>query len=229
MSWQVHNTPDAPAGAAEPAEAAGGQWWRADDAQGLPLAWLHAQPRMGNSRLRYSFHIGRVVHAAPELGLHHVQHTLQIGHDATGEAELSALHAAPNAPPEALSALLRAALGGLRAARPDKAWVMVELPGWLDAQGESPFWQGLVRHFLPADTRSARLRLGPAFSSHLGPMLPRQLIHVGFLPPDTQASLGQPGAAAGPWLAALAQAGFADWRHLRLEDGGPIWARPLQP
>jgi arginine N-succinyltransferase len=224
----------APAGALAPAETGEGLWWLVEPMDaGAPLAWLHAQPRIGLCRPRYSFHLGRVVHAATELGLHQVQHTLQLGHDATGESELSSLYVNPALPEVqlqgVLEALLQAALGGLRAQRasqPD-GLVLVELPGWRDAQGRHPFWDGLVQPFLPSDVSAARLRLGTAFSSHLGPLLPRQLIHTAFLPEAVQAVLGKPETRYLPWLQALRTVGFSDWRHLRIDDGGPIWARSL--
>ena len=212
----------------------GGRWCCAEDAAGQLLAAVHLQPEAGRSRARYSFHLGRVVHAAPDLGLHQVQTTLQLGHDATGEAELSGLFLAPAltarmaADPAqtlaVLGALLQQALACLDSPAP---LVIVELPGWRNADGRSPFWDGLVQHFLPAGTPVDAYwaqRLGPAFSTHLGAMLPRQLIHAAFLPAAAQQALGRCDAAYAPWLAALQRAGFADWRHCRIEDGGPLLA-----
>lgn len=218
---------------APPAQEPGGHWCCAEDAAGRLLAALHVQPELGRSRARYSFHLGRVVHAAPELGLHQVQTTLQLGHDATGEAEFSGLYLAPDLPEAAaaplLDALLRHALASLNS---PAAWVVVELPGWRDAAGHSPFWDGLVRHFLPAaspDAAALAERFGPAFGTHLGALLPRQLIHATFLPEAAQALLGRCDAAHRPWQAALQRAGFADWRHCRIEDGGPLLARGVPP
>lgn len=223
---------------APPEQESGGHWLCALGEGGALLAALHLQPALGSSRARYSFHLGRVVHAAPELGLHQVQTTLQLGHDATGEAELSGLYLAPELKPEAaapvLDALLREALAQLQSlagsAAPRGDWLLVELPGWRDTQGRSPFWDGLVRHFLPNPGPEPALlaeRFGPALSTHLGAMLPRQLIHAAFLPPAAQAALGRCAADHEPWLAALLRAGFADWRHCRIEDGGPLLARQL--
>ncbi|MFO1252925.1 MAG: arginine N-succinyltransferase [Inhella sp.] len=220
------------------AQEDGGHWLCARAPGGALLAALHLQAALGHSRARDSFHLGRVVHAAPELGLHQVQTTLQLGHDATGEAELSGLYLAPELDPDAaapvLDALLHEALaqlqGQARSAHHPAEWVLVELPGWRDAQGRSPFWDGLVRHFLPSPPpEPAQLaeRFGPALSTHLGAMLPRQLIHAAFLAPAAQAALGRCATALEPWRAALQRAGFADWRHCRIEDGGPLLARRL--
>lgn len=223
MSWDLQSGVEAPRPELQASEPGGRWWWVNLD--GRVVAALYALPRLGLTRPRYSFHLGRVVHAAAELGLHQVRRTLQLGMDATGEAELASLFDA-GAPPEALRSLLQAALGDLRAQREEGALVVVELPGERDAAGRSPFWDGLVRHFAAgAEPRSLAQRFGPAFTSHLGSLLPRQSIHAAFLPEATQQQLGRP--APSPWLAALQAAGFADWQHCRIDDGGPLWARPL--
>jgi arginine/ornithine N-succinyltransferase beta subunit len=211
-----------PAGSNEAAEP-GGTWWGVLAGERL-LAAVHANPCAGLVRPRFSFHIGRVVHAAPELGLYQVQTTLQLGHDATGEAELSGLSAFEGATPEAMDLLLEAALASLVEAAP-KAWVLVELPGWRDAQGRSPFWDFFVCRFLPEGLGQDDGRFGPAYTSHLGALLPRQPIHAAFLPEVTQQALGALHAPWQAWGQALDRAGFCDWRHCRIDDGGPIWAR----
>jgi arginine/ornithine N-succinyltransferase beta subunit len=223
-------TPEAPA-MAPPAQEPGGWWLSAQAADGRVLGTLNGQAEQGRSRARCSFHIGRVVHSAPELGLHQVQTTLQLGHDTTGEAELSGLWLAAGTAEaaEVCDALLQAALAALAEASTPARWVTVELPGWQDDAGRSPFWDGLVRHFLPAgsaDRTEGLLRHGPAFNSHLGAMLPRQLIHAAFLPAAAQQAMGRCAASHEPWMAALQRVGFADWRHCRIDDGGPVLAVP---
>jgi arginine/ornithine N-succinyltransferase beta subunit len=230
-AFTLVRTPEAPA-MAPPAQEPGGWWLSAQAADGRVLGGLNCQPEQGRSRARCSFHVGRVVHSAPELGLHQVQTTLQLGHDTTGEAELSGLWLAAgtsDVAAEVCDALLQAALAALAEASTPARWVTVELPGWQDATGHSPFWDGLVRHFLPAgsaDRAEGLLRHGPAFNTHLGTMLPRQLIHAAFLPAAAQQAMGRCAASHEPWMAALQRAGFADWRHCRIDDGGPLLALP---
>lgn len=215
-------------------EESGGLWVCAENEEGRLLAALHAQPQLGRSRARVHFHLGRVVHAAPEFGLHQVQTTLQLGHDASGEAEFSGLYLAPELRGKAegdalLDQLLREALSHLQRERCAAALVLVELPGWREsAAARSPVWDGLVRPFLPAGAAEEeallRQRFGPALATHLGPMLPRQLIHAVFLPPAAQQALGRCEAEHEVWQRALRRAGFADWRHCRVDDGGPVLA-----
>jgi arginine N-succinyltransferase len=233
-SFTVMRQPDAPAGA-PPAPEPGGWWLCAERPDGHVLGALYVLPEQGRSRARCSFHLGRVVHSAPELGLHQVQTTLQLGHDGTGEAELAGLWlaaAAPDVQAAVCNALLQAGRAALAEATTPAGWILVELPGWQDEGGRSPFWDGLVRHFLPAgsaDRDEGLRRHGPAFSTHLGAMLPRQLIHAAFLPAAAQAALSVCAASHAPWQAALRRAGFADWGHCRIDDGGPLLAVPRQP
>lgn len=218
--------------AAAPLPQEGGGWWLFAQAEpGRLLGALHVLPEQGLQQPRYSFHIGRAVHSAPELGVHQVHTSLQLGHDGTGEAELSGLYLDPAAPADVAEALLQAALDSLRAAGLAARWVLVELPGWRDAAGCSPFWEGLVCRFLPPqglDPQQAEQRLGPAWRSHLGAMLPRQMIHAAFLPPAAQQALARAAESHRPWLQALQAAGFADWRHCRVDDAGPVLACPLR-
>lgn len=220
-------------------EEAGGLWLCLENDEGRLLAGLHLQPALGRSRPRVHFHLGRVVHAAPEFGLHQVQTTLQLGHDASGEAELSGLYLAPELHGERegdalLDRLLRDAQERLAGETGDARLLVVELPGWRDALGRSPVWDGLVRPFMPTPVDEAddiestlQQRFGPALATHLGAMLPRQLIHAAFLPAAAQQALGRCARSHEVWQRALRRAGFADWRHCRVDDGGPVWARAL--
>jgi arginine N-succinyltransferase len=222
--WQDH----APSGAQPPHETEGGCWCLAGQGpvptEATAQAWLHWQPQVGRSRVRYHFALGRVVHAAPELGLHHVQQRLLLGMDGTGESELSALHASAQCPPPVLQALLDAALQAWRAAPGAAQCLLVELPGWRDERGRSPFWDGLVRAFLPGELQRQREALGPAFTSELGLLLPQQPLHAVFLPEAARQALGRVRDDAGVWLAALQASGFAPWGRLRIDDAGPVWA-----
>lgn len=220
-------------------EETDGLWICLENDEGRLLAGLHVQPQGGRCRPRLLFHLGRVVHAAPEFGLHQVQTTLQLSHDGSGEAEFSGLYLAPELQgspegDELLDRLLHEAWTQLLERNPESGGaqrVLVELPGWRDAQGRSPVWDGLVRPFLPAalaDAESSlRERFGPALATHLGAMLPRQLIHASFLPPEAQQALGRCDSAYEFWRRALGRAGFSDWQHCRVDDGGPVLTRPL--
>jgi arginine N-succinyltransferase len=210
----------------DPALAAGECWLLArETADGAPRAALKLRERLGLKLPRYSYHVGCAVHAAAELDLFCSQATLLLGNDHTGAAELAEIACEPGA--EALlPALIEAALARLRAS--GSRLVVVELAGPRDAAGRAPFWDGLGRHFYPDDPAAAQARFGAAWTSHLAALLPRQMLYLSFLDPAAQAALGRVGAAGEAAAAALAAAGFAAGRHVRIDDGGPIWELALR-
>lgn len=193
-----------------------------------PLATLRLVPAIGLVLPRASYHVGCTVHAAAELGLFHRQRTLLLGHDHTGASELADIAWPADGVPlaalaAALRALLQAATAQLATARDTyAARLVVELPGPRDAAGQSPFWQGLGRHFYAGDPAAAAAAHGPAWRSHVAALLPRQPLLVSFLPAAAQAAIGQIGERARVLKEVLEDAGLRYGHHVNLEDGGPI-------
>ena len=199
-----------------------------------PRACLRLRRAIGLDLPRHWYHVGCVVHAAPELGLFHRLQTLQLGNDLTGASELADIAWQPGldaaAQAAVLAPLLASALDRLCRA-PALAGttdlVVAELPGLLDAQGRSPFWQGLARPFYDGDPQQAALRFGPAWRSHAAVLMPRQPVYSAFLPADAQAAIGQarPGCAVLDGL--LRRAGLRPSGHITIDQGGPVLVAPL--
>ena len=97
----------------------------------------------------YNYHVGTQVHASRKLGVYTAAPTLFLANDHTGNSELCSLfldhgfRQAKNGPLLAKSRLLFIAEFAERFAPK----VIAELRGRLDADGRSPFWEGLGRHF----------------------------------------------------------------------------------
>jgi arginine N-succinyltransferase len=191
-------------------------------------ATLRLRPALGLTLPRVAYHVGCVVHAAAELGLFHQQRTLLLGHDLTGASELADLawlrsDLGPAEQGRALQALVSAALHTVAAAHPHYAARLVaELPGPRDAAGQSPFWQGLGRHFFAGDPAAAVAVHGADWRSHVAALLPRQPLYTSFLPAEAEAAIAQVSAAALPLLEVLEGAGLRYAQHINVEDGGPI-------
>lgn len=180
-------------------------------------------PRLGLDLPRYHLRLGRVVHAAAELQLFRVQTTLLLSNDLTGETEL---HLSPDTldPAPAVEAAQRQA-----AAAPAQhgSQLVVELPGWRDAAGRSPFWEAFGARFFKGDPAAAEAQLGPAWRTHLAALLPRQLVYLSFLGEAAEACAGRVRADAEPLVQALSALGFEPSGQLRLDDGGPVMRRRL--
>jgi arginine N-succinyltransferase len=195
---------------------------------GQALATLRLVPRLGLDLPRPFYRVGHVVHVAPELNLFQHQRTLLLGHDLTGATELADFAwdagLTPAARTQAMRAVVRAALVQV-ASRPYEfaPLVVAELPGWADAQGASPFWSGLGRHFYDGDPAEAARRLGgAAWRAHVAELLPRQPVYLSFLPAAAQQVVGQ-SATTVTWLRELLEdEGLRHRGHLRVDDAGPV-------
>jgi arginine N-succinyltransferase len=191
-------------------------------------ATLRLVPALGLRLPRVSYHVGCTVHAAPELGLFQTQRTLLLGHDHTGATELADIAWAQADVPVsdqalALRMLLTTALTHIQKNRAGYARrVVVELPGPRDAAGQSPFWQGLGRHFYSADPASAFATHGPDWRSHVAALLPRHALYTSFLPPSAEAAIAQVHTSALVLREVLEDAGLRYSHHVNVEDGGPI-------
>jgi arginine N-succinyltransferase len=198
-----------------------------DPAMGL-LATLRLLPAIGLDLPRVSYHVGCTVHAAPELGLFRRQRTLLLGHDHTGASELADIAWSPRELPLsdtalALHTLVQAALRLVTQERQHYAQRLVaELPGPRDAAGQSPFWQGLGRHFYTGDPAAAAALHGPAWRSHAAALLPRHLLYTSFLPAAADAAIAQVAGSARVLREVLEEAGLRYAHHINVEDGGPV-------
>jgi len=198
-----------------------------DPAQPL-RAMLRLRRAIGLDLPRVSYHVGCVVHAAPTLKLFHRQRTLLMGNDHTGASELCDIAweqaEVPLAEPSAaLHCLVQAALQQLRLHRATyAARLIVELPGQRHSDGQSPFWQGLGRHFYGGDPAAAALAHGPQWRSHVAALLPRQTLVSSFLSPAAQAAIAQVAPWALPLREVLEDAGLRYSHHVNVEDGGPV-------
>ncbi len=200
-----------------------------DASPALPLATARLVPAIGLKQPRLWYHVGCTVHAAADLGLFHRQRTLQLGHDLTGASELCDLAWARDEglpldrQAAALQLLVQAAwLWMAQSRRAFAAQLVCELPGLRDSAGQSPFWQGLGRHFYAGDPAAARQAHGPAWRTLVAALLPRQLVYASFLPPAAQAAIGQVDPAARLLCELLEAAGLRYSHHVNLEDAGPV-------
>lgn len=204
-------------------------WLAESDDPAAPLrGTLRLRPVIGMDVPRVSYHVGCTVHAAPALGLFHRQRTLLLGHDHTGASELADIAWPRQEVPladqaAALHALVRAAVQQLGRARAHYAQrLVVELPGPRDAAGQSPFWQGLGRHFYRGDPAAACAQHGPAWRSHVASLLPRHPLYTSFLPAAAEAAIAQVQPSALVLREVLEDAGLRYSHHVNVEDGGPL-------
>ena len=203
-----------------------------DDEPAALLGSLRLRQAVGMALPRVWYHVGCTVHAASELNLFHRQRTLMLGHDHTGASELADIAWARDDvslsdQAATLHLLVQTALLFLGSSRSRYAERLIaELPGPRDGSGQSPFWQGLGRHFFSGDPQAAAHAHGAAWRTHVSALLPRQPVYTSFLPASAQAAIAQVHPDALLLRDVLEQAGLRYSHHVNVEDAGPVLEAP---
>ena len=171
----------------------------------------------------YNYHVGTLVHASRTLGVYTVAPTLFLANDHTGHSELCSLfldqrfRVGKNGALLAKSRLLFIAdFADLFAAK-----VIAELRGKLDADGLSPFWEGLGRHFFAMEYSTADYLTGIGQKSFIAELMPKHPVYVNLLPTAARDAIGVVHADTAPARVMLEQEGFRYEGYVDIFDAGP--------
>jgi arginine N-succinyltransferase len=139
-----------------------------------------------------------------------------------GPTEIGSLYLAPEYRHSGLGRLLSLCRFLFMASFPQRfeEIIMAEMRGFIDENQNSPFWEGLGKHFLDLDfvELTKLLDQGKTFIHHI---LPHYPIYATFLPKSTQQSINRVHANTLPALNMLLQEGFFMTENIDLFDGGP--------
>jgi arginine N-succinyltransferase len=178
---------------------------------------------VGLSEPWYNYHVGTQVHASRELGVYTAAPTLFLTNDHTGDSELCSLfldsrhRRAKNGPLLSKARLLFIAeFAELFALK-----IIAELRGRLDADGKSPFWEGLGRHFFVMDYSRADYLTGIGQKAFIAELMPRHPVYVTLLPAAAREVIGEVHADSQPARAMLEKEGFRYEGYVDIFDAGP--------
>lgn len=171
----------------------------------------------------YSYRVGTVVHASKELGVHRRLPALYLSNDYTGCSELTSLFLGPRYRGQRLGALLSKSrllfIADFRERFAEK--VIAEIRGVSDADGRSPFWDGLGQHFFAMDFPTADHLVGAGKKSFIAELMPKHPIYVLFLPKEAQEAIGRPHENSLQAQRLLEQEGFHYESYIDIFDAGP--------
>lgn len=180
-------------------------------------------PRVGSEWPFYSYRLTRQANRSLAVGRLKAQTLLNLVNDFDGEAEIGMLFVDPAMRGGALGTL--AARGRYLFIAAHRDWfgrrVMAELRGWQDADGRSPVWEAIGRHFYDMDFQEADRTgalTGNQFIADLGPRYP---LYLSLLPASAQAALGRPHDDGRPAFEMLIAEGFHAGDYVDIFDGGP--------
>lgn len=173
----------------------------------------------------YSFRNETFVHASRPLGISHKIHVLSLCHDLTGHSLLHGFYLDPQPLREqpALAELVSRSRLLFMATHPERfaEAVVVEIVGYSDDQGDSPFWDHVGRHFLDVSYAEAERLCGVKSRTFLAELMPHYPLYVPLLDEAAQEVMGEVHPAARITFDILMREGFDTDRYIDIFDGGP--------
>ena len=194
-----------------------------DGPSGSVVGISAVEAAVGLSEPWYNYHVGTQVHASRELGVYTAAPTLFLTNDHTGHSELCSLfldaryRRAKNGPLIAKARLLFIAEFADRFGTK----VIAELRGRLDADGRSPFWEGLGRHFFAMEYSRADYLTGIGQKAFVAQLMPRHPVYTQLLPAEARTAIGEVHADTLPARAMLESEGFRYEGYVDIFDAGP--------
>ena len=100
--------------------------------------------------------------------------------------------------------------------------VIAELRGWIDEQGNSPFWEAIGAHFFEMDYRKADELCALGSNQFITELMPRHPIYTRLLPDTAIEVIGKPADAGRRAKQLLEQEGFRYEDVVDIFDAGPL-------
>ncbi|MFT6914570.1 MAG: arginine N-succinyltransferase [Motiliproteus sp.] len=171
----------------------------------------------------YNYRVGTLVHASRELKVYNPMHTLTLSNDHTGHSEICTLFLDPEYRHSKNGSLLSKSRFMFMAEYPQYFTdnVIAEMRGCSDAEGVSPFWEGLGRHFFTMDFAQADQLSGQS-KVFIAELMPRNPIYTNLLPKSARDVIGQTHENTTPARRMLENEGFRYTGYVDIFDGGPL-------
>ncbi|TXH04941.1 MAG: arginine N-succinyltransferase [Nevskiaceae bacterium] len=176
----------------------------------------------------YNYHVGVTVHASRELKIYNRIPTLYLSNDYTGASVLCSLYLSPAFREGNTGKLLSRSRFMFMASHLHRfaGKVIAEMRGVSNAQGRSPFWEGLGRHFFSIDYDDAEHIVGTGNKSCIAELMPPHPIYTVLLPQEARDVMGKVHPQTAPALKLLEQEGFRYQGYIDIFDGGPTVEAP---
>lgn len=179
---------------------------------------------VGYDRPFWNFRRSIHSHYCHELGIRVDSEVLMLANDYTGAAEVGTLYLDPAARLPGVGALLARSRYLMMALDPDRfgSRVIAELRGWLDADGQSPFWNAVGHHFFQMSFERADFLSGIGQNGFIADLMPRFPIYSDLLPPAARQAIAKAQDASQPALHLLLKEGFRHSHSVDIFDAGPV-------
>lgn len=172
----------------------------------------------------YNYRLGMSLSASPRLGIHRPIQTLSLANDLCGTSEVCSLFLHADHRGGENGRLLSKSRFVFLAefAELFSERIIAEMRGVSNDDGQSPFWEGLGRHFFGMPFTQADYLTGTGNKSFIAELMPRFPVYSCFLPPTAREVIGQVHASTRPALRLLEKEGFAHHGYIDIFDAGPV-------
>ncbi|SFM31726.1 arginine N-succinyltransferase [Rugamonas rubra] len=172
----------------------------------------------------YNYRIGTLVHSSRELDVFTRMETLYLSNDLTGSTELCSLFLHPDYRTGNNGKLLSKCRFLFIAQFPHlfTEKLIAEMRGFQEADGRSPFYEGLGRHFFKMDFNHVDDLTALGKKSFIAELMPRQPLYVAYLPDEAQEVIGKVHVSTAPARRLLEQEGMHFEGYVDIFDAGPV-------
>lgn len=177
----------------------------------------------------YSYRMGLTVTASRELDVYRQHPTLFLVNDLTGATALCSFYLPPDQREVGNGRLLSKARFLFMSEFPAdfSSRVIVEMRGLSDAQGRSPFWDSLGKHFFRMEFARADYLTGIGSKAFIAEMMPKFPLYTCFLSQAAREAIGHVHPDSELGLAMLREEGLTHQGYIDIFDGGPTLEAPL--
>jgi arginine N-succinyltransferase len=199
-----------------------------ENEQGTVVGTCGIVAKVGGYEPFYTYQIERSQHDSDVLDVHKEIPVLRLLEEHDGPTEIGSLYLSPEARGEGLGRLLSLSRFLFIAQFPHlfEEMVIAEMRGWIDEDGESPFWNALGRHFFDVDLPTADY-LSMKDKRVIAELMPEHPIYIPLLPEQAQEVLGQVHRHTKPALNLLQKEGFEFAGMVDIFEAGPLIGSPI--
>ncbi len=184
---------------------------------------------VGIHRPFYTFRVLSLTHTSQELEFYEPVRVLQMVEEHRGNAEIVSLFLTPDYRKDGNGKLLSRSRFLFMAEFIDRfpEFVIAEMRGKVDEDGQSAFWNNLGGHFFPMNFIEADQFNALGHFQFIADMMPKYPIYIRLLPEDAQSMIGQTHDQTVPALKMLEREGFRTDGCVDVFDAGPVIKCPV--
>ncbi|GHC16555.1 arginine N-succinyltransferase [Aidingimonas halophila] len=178
----------------------------------------------GASEAYYTYRQETLIHASQQLNVRREVQTLSLSHEVSEATLLCALSLDSRYKGTTAESLLRRARLMFIAQYPERfsTILAVAFPGYLDGEGESPFWNSVGRHFFVRSFQEINHLAGVRSKSFIAEVMPQFPLYLPLLTPQARAAIGREHPDHERALEEMLAEGFVRSRHVDIFDAGPV-------